>query len=108
GAAIAEFAHGVGAEFADALALGGVQGRGGAFLQHLLVAALQRAVALAEMDGGPLAVAGDLQLDMPRPLEEALEEDGVVAEEGLGLGARDRQRRDELGLVACDLHALAA
>ena len=52
-------------------------------LEQLLVLALQRAVALAEMDDAALAVAQDLHLDMARPVEIALEIDRAVAEEGL-------------------------
>jgi hypothetical protein len=50
------------------------------------VAALQRAVALAEMDGVALAVAEHLDLDMARLLEVFLDIDGIVAEGRLGLG----------------------
>ena len=57
-------------------------------LPDLLVAALQRAVALAEMDGLAGAVAEHLDLDVARLLEIFLDVDGVVAEGGLGLGAR--------------------
>jgi hypothetical protein len=52
--------------FADLGALRGDQRGGGGFFQHLLVAALQRAVALAQMDGVALAVAEDLDLDVAR------------------------------------------
>ena len=73
---------------ADALAHLEVERGRGAFLPDLLVAALQRAVALAEMDGVALAVAEHLDLDMARLLEIFLDIDGVVAESGLGFGAR--------------------
>ena len=46
--------------------------------------ALQRAVALAEMDDIALPVAEELHLDVARPVEIALEIDGVVTERGLG------------------------
>ena len=65
-----------------------VERGGGALLPDLLVAALQRAVALAEMDGLALAVAEHLNLDVTRLFEIFLEIDGVVAERRLGLGAR--------------------
>jgi hypothetical protein len=42
------------------------ENRRGAFLPDLLVAALQRAVALAEMDGAAAAVAENLDLDVAR------------------------------------------
>ncbi len=90
------------------VALPGVEGRRGAFLPDLLVAALQRAIALAQMDGVALAVAQHLDLDMARLLEIFLDIDGVVAEIGLGLGPGGGERDRELLLAAHDLHALAA
>ena len=88
GAGILQLAHRLGADLADLGALRVVERGRGAFLQHLLVAALQRAVALAEMDGLALAVAEDLDFDMARLLEIFLEIDRVVAEGRLGFGAR--------------------
>ena len=70
------------------LALLGVEGGRGRLLHDLLVAALQRAVALAQVDGVALAVAEHLDLDVARLGEVLLEIDAVVAEGGLGLGAR--------------------
>src|SRR4029450_10281268 len=64
GAAVAELLHGVDRDLADMGALVGIEGGGGRLLQHLLVAALQRAVALAEMDDIALAVAENLNLDV--------------------------------------------
>ena len=52
------------------VARGGVERGRGAFLPDLLVAALQRAVALAEMDGAALAVAEHLDFDVARPLRD--------------------------------------
>ena len=77
-------------------ALLGVERRRGGLLPDLLVAALQRAVALAEMDGVALAVAEDLHLDVARLLEVLLDVDGVVAEGGPGLGAGGRQRHRQI------------
>lgn len=51
------------------------QPRGGGFLQNLLVAALQGAVAVAEGHHPAPAVAEDLNLDMAGVLHEAFEED---------------------------------
>ena len=64
----------------------------GRFLPDLLVAALQRAVALAEMDGVALAVAEHLDLDVARLVEVLLEVDRVVAEGGARLGAGGGER----------------
>ena len=80
------------------VALGGVERRGGGLLPHLLVAALQRAVALAEMDGVAVAVAEHLDLDVARLGEILLDIDRVVAERGLGLGARGGQGAVQLVL----------
>ena len=87
-AEIAELLDGGG----DGLADGGAgcivdDGRGG-FLEHLLVAALQRAVAFAKMDDIAMAVGDDLDFDVPRLLEILLHVNRIVAERGLGFGAR--------------------
>ena len=50
--------------------------------------ALQRAVALAEMDGAAFAVAEHLDFDVARPLEIFFEIERVVAERRFRLGAR--------------------
>ncbi len=49
-------------------------------LEHLLVASLNRAVALAECEHRAVPVGEQLDLDVSRALEVALEEDGVVTE----------------------------
>ena len=49
------------------------------------MAALQRTVALAQMDRVAVAVAEHLEFDMARIAEIFFEIDGVVAERGLGL-----------------------
>jgi hypothetical protein len=54
-----------------------VQRGRGRFFPDLLVAALQRAVALAEMDRVALAVAEDLDLDMAGLAEVFLDIDGA-------------------------------
>ena len=66
----------------------------------LLVAALQRAVALAEMDGLAGAVADHLHLDVARLFQIFLDVDGIVAEGRAGFGAR-RRERDSPGRPAC-------
>src|SRR5262249_12950568 len=62
GAAILQFAHGGGDSLADLLAARGIEGRRRRFLENLLVAALQRAIALTQVHGVALAVAEDLDL----------------------------------------------
>ena len=107
-AEVLQLAHGVGDDLADLVAGGDVERGRGAFLHHLLVAALQRAVALAEMDGVAAAVADHLDLDVARALQIFFEIDGVVAERGLGLGAGGGERGRKLVLQMRDLHAAAA
>ena len=46
------------------------------------MAALERAVALAEVDAVPVAIEQDLDLDVARAFEEPLEDQPVVAERG--------------------------
>jgi hypothetical protein len=60
----------------------------GASSKHLLVAALERAVAFAQVHRAALAVAEDLDLDVAGAAEVLLDIDLVVAEGGLRLGAR--------------------
>ena len=62
------------------------EGRG-RLLDHLLVAALDRAFALAEIEDVAVLVAEHLDLDMARALDELLDEDAVVAEARLALAA---------------------
>jgi hypothetical protein len=73
------FAHG-------AAHLGRDEGRR-RFLDHLLVAALDRAVAFVQVDDVAMLVAKQLDLDVAGLFDELLDEDAVVAETGLGLAA---------------------
>ncbi len=57
-------------------------------LHHLLIAALDRALALAEMDDVAVLVAEHLNLDMARLLDIFLDEHAVVAEARLRLRLR--------------------
>src|SRR5207244_8884822 len=84
-----------------------VERGGGRLLQHLLVATLDRALALAERDH-VVVVPEELDLDVARALDEALAEDAVVAEGRGGLAAGGRERLDEVGRVAHHAHAAAA
>ena len=78
----------------------GVERRRRRLLEHLLVAPLHRALALAERERRAVRVGEQLDLDVARPLEVALEEDAVVAEAGLRLAPRRLERVVEL-LGAC-------
>ena len=77
-------------------------------LDELLVAALDRAVALAQVDRGAVLVGEDLDLDVARVGEVALEVDGRVGEELLALACGPLERVLQLGLVHRDAEPLAA
>ena len=74
-----------------------VQQRRRRLLDDLLVAPLQAAFALAEVDDVAVAVGEDLHLDVPGVQHEPLEEQGVVAERRRRLAARAGQRGRQLG-----------
>ena len=93
---IAEFGHRARDDGADLLALRRVERGRGAFLPDLLVAALQRTVALAEMNRAALAVAEHLDLDVARLGEIFFEIDRVVAEGRLRLDLGVGDGVDEL------------
>src|SRR4029079_7018939 len=61
---VADRASGLDADLPDPLAQRLVDGRRGRLLDELLVAPLDRAVALAEVDRGPAAIGEHLDLDM--------------------------------------------
>ena len=85
--------HGAGAHF---LAERLVDERARAFLDHLLVAALDRAFALAEMHGVAVCVGQHLDLDMARLLDIFLDEDAAVPEGAYGLVHRGTEDLPEL------------
>ena len=93
---------------ADALAGGGVDHQRRRFLQHFLVAALQRALAFAQMHHVAVLVAQDLKFDVARTLDQFLHVDVGAAEGLLGFGARRLKQGDQLAAVAHDAHAAAA
>ena len=98
-------AHGSGADF---LTRRLVHARRRGFLDHLLVAALEAAIALEQVDDIAVAVAEHLHLDMAGRGDPLFQQHFVIGEAGLRLAAATLQIRFEIfGLV--DLaHALAA
>ena len=110
GAPVVDRPGGVGRDRADPLAQGRVDDpRGGRrLLDQLLVAPLDRAVALAEVDHGAVAVGEDLDLDVPGIGEVAFEIDGRVAEELLALPRGPFECGFELNGRKGDPEALAA
>jgi hypothetical protein len=93
---------------AERLAQARRQARGRRLLDHLLVAALERAVALEQVDRVPVAVGEHLDLDVARALDQALQQHPVVAEGGTRLAAAGGERLAERGQVVDPAHALAA
>ena len=79
-----------------------------ALLEHLLVAALDRALALDERQHGAVLIAEQLHFDVPWTLESPLEVHRRVAERRLRLAARRPQRSRQLGFLVDEAHALAA
>ena len=77
-------------------------------LDQLLVAPLDRALALAEVDDVAVLVAEDLELDVARRLDVLLDVDVAHAERGLGLALRRLDRMRQLAGRAHDAHAAAA
>ena len=72
------------------------------------MAALHRALALAERDHGAVLVAEQLDLDVTRPLDVALAEHGAVAERRLRLAPRGLERLGQLRRLADDAHPAPA
>ena len=68
----------------------------GAFFEQLLVAALDRALALAEVDDVAVVIAEDLELDVARVLDVLLDVDVADAEGRLGLALRGLERLGQL------------
>ena len=86
-AAVADLAAGLGAAFADLVAqLAPVDARRRRLFDHLLVAALHGAVALAQVDGVAVLVGQHLDLDVARILQKLLHVHRRVAERGLRFG----------------------
>ena len=85
-----------------------VDGRGRGLLHDLLVAALDGALALEQVDHVAVGVAEDLHLDVARVRDVALQEHGAVAERGGGLAARGADRGVELRGVADQPHTTPA
>src|SRR5262249_36573431 len=78
------------------------------FLEQLLVTALDRALALAEVDDGAVVVAEDLELDVPRVLDVFLEIDIADADRRFGLTLCRLERLAQLARRADDAHAASA
>ena len=72
------------------------------------MAPLHRAIALAQVDDVAVRVRQNLEFDVPRPLQEFLHVDLVVAEGCARFRARDTDRVQERGLGMHNAHATPA
>src|SRR5688572_1255570 len=80
------------------------EGSGGRLLDHFLMPALNRALALEEMDDMAVMIGQDLELDVARLLDETFDVERAVAERGRCLPPRLRDRASQRRLVANRLH----
>src|SRR6266852_477922 len=86
----------------------GCQGNRGTFLDNLLVAALDRTLALTKVDQVAGGITAHLDFDVARLLQQAFKEDGGITEGCLGLAPGARQLFREVGSGVYLAHALAA
>jgi hypothetical protein len=77
-------------------------------LDQLLVAALERAVPLADGHDLAEAVSQQLDLDVARRIDQALEVDGAIAEGRCGFGRGRAERHRQVGWSVDAPHAAAA
>ncbi len=94
--------------FAHLAAGGLVEQRRRRFLDHLLIAALDRTFALAEIDDVAVLVAQHLDFDVAGIDDEFLDENPVVAERRLGFRFRKPEAFGDFAGRMRDPHALAA
>ena len=92
----------------DPLSQGRRQRRAGRDLDQLLVAALDRAFALAEIGEAAVTVAKDLDLDVPGAGDQALGIERAVAKGALRLRLATGEGFGDLGLAAHCAHAASA
>jgi hypothetical protein len=76
-------------------------------LDHLLVAALHRAVALAQVNGVAVLVGKHLKLNMARTSDIFFDEKSTIAKRSDRLARRRSHGVFELGVSVSDAHALA-
>ncbi|MNZ77104.1 hypothetical protein D3C78_956290 [compost metagenome] len=118
-ARVEEELHGAGADVADGLgrlhrrlahgaAQLGRQAGGRGFLDHLLVAALDRAVAFVEVQAVAVLVGEDLDFHVARLGQVFLDQHVRVAKTGLRLALGGFQRLGQFAFALDHLHALAA
>src|SRR5260370_14028502 len=77
-------------------------------LDYLLIAVLERAFALRQVNAVTKLIAEDLDFDMLGGAHEAFDEHRSVAERSLCFGRRDRPCSSQAGLVLDQFHAATA
>ena len=107
-AAIAHVGHGLRADHAHPVAFCRGQDGRGRFFQHFLVAPLERAIALTQVNRVAVSVSEDLELDVARVAEVLLDIDSRIAERGLRLVPGLLHQAFELILAVADLHPAPA
>ena len=107
GATVADLLAGLGAAVTNAFDQAARNVRCRRFLNHLLVAALHGAIALAQPDGIAVLVGQDLDLHVTRMLQELLHIDFRIAEGAAGFFARHVDGVDQRSLGVHHAHATA-
>ena len=108
GTAVVDGAGGGDGGFAHGAAHVGGHAGGGGFLDHLLVAALDGAVALEEGDDVAVGVGEDLDFDVAGAGEVAFDQDAVVADAAAGFALGAFEGGGEVGGGVDHAHAFAA
>src|SRR5262249_23748077 len=108
GVAVADLFHGLHHSRPELLAGCSIDCRRRRFLNQLLVPALDRAFALAQVHDISLTVAQYLESDVARPVDESLHVNIGSAKGLLRFAPRRLKSRDQLGWAVHDTHASAA
>ncbi len=108
GTAVAHFAAGSDAAIADGLALLQADARSRRFFDDFLMSALQRTIALAQVNDVAVMIREHLDFDVPGFLQEFLHVYLVVAERRERFGFRDVDGIDQRCIAVHDTHAAAA
>ena len=104
GTNVIDLCHGIGANLADTCAFFCADCWAGSLLEDFLVAALQRAISLAQMHREVFAVAEHLNFDMARCGEVFFDIDFVIAKGRLALRAGGAEGRWHFLSGICHFH----
>ncbi len=106
--AITDLLAGIDATFPDAFNQLAVDARRGGLFQHLLVTALHRAIALAEVHRVLVLVREDLDFNVPRVLEKLLHVHRRIVERRTGFRLGHGNRIDQRGFGVNHTHTASA